>query len=51
MKRLLSTFLAFMVTFIFSGCALAIQETPQQTQARLKQAKIEQMLKNAKRNV
>ncbi len=48
MKRLLSTFLAFMVTFVFSGCALAIQETPQQTQARLKQAKIEQMLKNAK---
>ena len=48
MKRLLSTFLAFMITFVFSGCALAIQETPQQTQARLKQAKIEQMLKNAK---
>ena len=48
MKRLLSTFLAIMVTFVFSGCALAIQETPQQTQARLKQAKIEQMLKNAK---
>jgi len=48
MKRLLSTLLAFMITFVFSGCALAIQETPMQAQARLKQAKIEQMLKNAK---
>lgn len=48
MKRLFSTLLAFMVVFIFSGSALAIQETPQQQQARLKQAKIEQMLKNAK---
>ena len=48
MKRLLSTFLAFMIAFVFSGCALAVQESPMQTQARLKQAKIEQMLKNAK---
>lgn len=48
MKRLFSVLLAFMVVFIFSGSALAIQETPQQQQARLKQAKIEQMLKNAK---
>ena len=48
MKRLLSTFLAFMVTFVFSGSALAVQESPMQAQARLKQAKIEQMLKNAK---
>lgn len=48
MKRLFSALLAFMVVFIFSGSALAIQETPQQQQARLKQAKIEQMLKNAK---
>ena len=48
MKRLLSTFLAFMITFVFSGCAMAIQESPMQAQARLKQAKIEQMLKNAK---
>lgn len=47
MKRLLSTFLAFMIAFVFSGCALAVQESPMQTQARLKQAKIEQMLKNA----
>ena len=48
MKRLLSTFLAFMVAFVFSGSALAVQESPMQAQARLKQAKIEQMLKNAK---
>ena len=48
MKRILSTVLALVVAFIFSGSALAIQETPQQQQARLKQAKIEQMLKNAK---
>lgn len=48
MKRLLSTFLAFMIAFVFSGCALAVQESPMQAQARLKQAKIEQMLKNAK---
>ena len=48
MKRLLSTFLAFMLAFIFSGSALAVQESPMQAQARLKQAKIEQMLKNAK---
>ena len=48
MKRLLSSFLALSVSFIFSGSALAIQETPQQQQAKLKQAKIEQMLKNAK---
>ena len=48
MKRLLSTLLAFMIAFVFSGSALAIQETPMQAQARLKQAKIEQMLKNAK---
>ena len=48
MKRLLSTFLAFMIAFIFSGSALAVQESPMQAQARLKQAKIEQMLKNAK---
>ena len=48
MKRLFSVLLAFMVGLIFSGSALAIQETPQQQQARLKQAKIEQMLKNAK---
>ena len=48
MKRLLSTFLAFMIVFIFSGSALAVQESPMQAQARLKQAKIEQMLKNAK---
>ena len=48
MKRLLCTFLAFMIAFIFSGSALAVQESPMQAQARLKQAKIEQMLKNAK---
>lgn len=48
MKRLLCTFLAFMVAFVFSGSALAVQESPMQAQARLKQAKIEQMLKNAK---
>ena len=48
MKKLLSTILALLMGFVFSGSALAIQETPMQAQARLKQAKIEQMLKNAK---
>lgn len=48
MKKLLSTILALLIGFVFSGSALAIQETPMQAQARLKQAKIEQMLKNAK---
>lgn len=33
---------------MYSGCALAVNETPQQQQARLKQAKLEQMMKNAK---
>lgn len=48
MKKFLCTVMSLLMMLIYSGSALAIQETPQQQQARLKQAKLEQMMKNAK---
>ena len=48
MKRILSAILSAGILFFYSGCVCLAAETPQQTQARLKQAKIEQMMKNAK---
>ena len=48
MRKLFSVIIAMAVMVLYSGCALAVNETPQQQQARLKQAKLEQMMKNAK---
>ncbi len=48
MKKVLCAILSLTIMLMYSGTALAINETPQQAQARLKQAKIEQMMKNAK---
>ena len=48
MKKIFCTIVSLLMLFMYSGCALAVNETPQQQQARLKQAKLEQMMKNAK---
>ena len=48
MRKLLCTVMSLLMMLVYSGSAMAIQETPQQQQARLKQAKLEQMMKNAK---
>ena len=49
MKKIISALLATTVFIMYSGCAaMAINESPMQAQAKLKEAKIQQMMQNAK---
>ena len=48
MRRIICVLMSALLISMYSNCAYAITETPQQAQARLKQAKLEQMMKNAK---
>ena len=48
MKKLISAMLAAMTILMYSGCAaIAVNESPMQAQAKLKEAKIQQMMQNA----
>ncbi len=48
MRKFFSLIISVAMLLMYGAGAFAIQETPQQQQARLKQAKLEQMMKNAK---
>lgn len=48
MKKILCSTLAFLIINMYGGCVIAAGESPLQAQAKLKEAQLQQMLKNAK---